>query len=646
MVAHSMILSSAFINRIPSILRTGLPPLLAFAPALVLWVLIRQFAVDMPYWDDWERGVLLEKWYGGTLTFKDLNAPHIDHRMLFPRLLILLLNELSGGNLRWEMMTSFVFGLLAAVGLWALARQTVFADKMNWSALFLINLLVFSPMQWDNWVWGIQLAFMLPMTCLIWSLVFALKPWIWWQRLAICLPLAVVATHSFGHGFAVWPAVFCLALLRRDFAATRAQRMAFLSFWLAAGAAVISCYLLVDFQNTSHPSHSYGQAIGAAPPSVEHARVTLSKGTYLWDYLSVLAGNSIARLHLVDPLKLAEAVGSGLITLFLIAVTWALGEGWRKKTTWDQALPWMALGFSSLLGMTAVAMGRANVIGLSRATCARYNSISLYLIVALLVLAILWWQNSTRIKRWPPLTRARLSTGVLALVTGYLFTLWNYGGQMMSLCHDARWQAKASLHFINFFEPEPLSRLDGSLSFLREMANTLNDRNLLSPPLATDLALDQFKAFDAPRSRGQAQLEHVTTAKDGGIQLQGYARIGNRPADAILFTWETASQPPEIFALAAPTMEMVPQLYPGELEMVGRNRPGVWDSCKWQKRIHLSADDFFSPQKLDEVLITCWILDAQKQFAYRIKGAILLRKDGQFEVKNKSESTLRYIWPS
>ena len=73
--------------------------LFAFSPAVLLLFFIKLYSVNVPVWDDWEMVPLIQKAEQGTLSFKDLYAPHISHRIFFPRLIILALMKISGGNL-------------------------------------------------------------------------------------------------------------------------------------------------------------------------------------------------------------------------------------------------------------------------------------------------------------------------------------------------------------------------------------------------------------------------------------------------------------------------------------------------------------------------------------------------------------------
>ena len=62
---------------------------LGVLPALILLIDIRVFAVNVPFMDDWQFVPLLEKAKNGTLTFQELVAPHDEHRLLLPRIIII-----------------------------------------------------------------------------------------------------------------------------------------------------------------------------------------------------------------------------------------------------------------------------------------------------------------------------------------------------------------------------------------------------------------------------------------------------------------------------------------------------------------------------------------------------------------------------
>src|SRR4029453_9266920 len=71
-------------------LATGLLILLGVLPAALLLADIHSFAVNVPFMDDWQFVPLLEKAKEGTLSFQDLWAPHDEHRLLLPRMMIIV----------------------------------------------------------------------------------------------------------------------------------------------------------------------------------------------------------------------------------------------------------------------------------------------------------------------------------------------------------------------------------------------------------------------------------------------------------------------------------------------------------------------------------------------------------------------------
>ena len=79
----------AHLNRICALIfrpETGkaMLALVGFLPAMALLADIHRFAVNVPFMDDWQFVPLLEKVRNDTLTFRELWAPHDEHRLLLP----------------------------------------------------------------------------------------------------------------------------------------------------------------------------------------------------------------------------------------------------------------------------------------------------------------------------------------------------------------------------------------------------------------------------------------------------------------------------------------------------------------------------------------------------------------------------------
>ncbi|MFK5921067.1 MAG: hypothetical protein QM496_02735 [Verrucomicrobiota bacterium] len=604
--------------------------LFAFSPAIVLLIMVQQHAVNVPVWDDWEMVPLIEKAEQGKLTFQDLYAPHISHRIFFPRLIVLGLTKVGDGDLRWLIGVTFVFGLTAGLGIWQLARQTVFKNSRTaWGILLLANLLIFSPLQWQNWLWAIQLAFMLPMTCIIWALVICGKThWLWWKRALACIALAVVSTHSFGHGIFIWPAVFGLVLLSPHFSKTRWQRWAFLAIWVFVAATVIGCYFGLDFKNASDASHAYFQKPGDDPPMVRSLEIAKDQPQKVWQFFTTMVGNPFARVYASDPLLLAPKIGVALLALFALCIALVLLQS-RKKEFWQQAVPWLALAGTVLCAQAAITISRVGLGGMNRATVTRYISISLYLVISILFLIALIWQSTDT--QWWQSRRKTLAGIVISALIGMQLWPWVYGKQMMRLWQWSRYEEQASLMFTNHWDALNPHRTDATVGYPRHHANTLNRLGYLKPALVETLELKQFKPKTKPMSLSRARVENFTSDETGKISISGFTRLGKkpyRPVDGILLTWETKNQQPMIFTLIESGDCPAPPQYHFDLEFTGRSSLDPQDFFRWGCS--------FSRQQIPEkgpVTVKAWAFDVTKKKAYAIEGSWDLLPDGRIAAK-------------
>ena len=96
---------------------------LGVLPGIVLLAYIQAFAVNVPFMDDWQFVPLLEKAKNGALTFPDLFAPHDEHRLLVPRIIIIASMFATGGEYRTQSYITFiVVAVTSACLLWLMIR--------------------------------------------------------------------------------------------------------------------------------------------------------------------------------------------------------------------------------------------------------------------------------------------------------------------------------------------------------------------------------------------------------------------------------------------------------------------------------------------------------------------------------------------
>src|SRR5207302_2457597 len=116
-----------------------------------------------------------------------------------------------------EMFFSLFICVLTSAGILYLLRRTV---RTGWPQLLalwvLINVLLFSPIQAENWLWGFQFQIFPSNLCVVGALIAITAT----LRVAIRLSLAaffsVAGMLSFGQGVLIWPVVALLMIARGE----------------------------------------------------------------------------------------------------------------------------------------------------------------------------------------------------------------------------------------------------------------------------------------------------------------------------------------------------------------------------------------------------------------------------------------------
>ncbi len=496
----------------------------AFAPALACALLVARHAVDVPVWDDWERAKLLAR----GLDWAYLYSPHIDHRILVPRLVALANAHLFGGDLRLEMGLSVVVVLVTALGVFVLLRRSLGDARPGslYATAFLANALLFSPLQWENLLWAAQPFFLWPMAAVVLALVLlgsGLRPGL---KLALALALAAITTHTFSHGLALWVLVPVAVLFQRGDASAR-TRAVFVAVWLVAGAAFLVPYFTVDgMRSSSEASHAFDMPPGERAPGLSLAGITHDP-VKTARFAATMLGSPFARMAGAAPRNVAAPLGVGVALLFALGAGAWLLRG-RDADAWNRGLPWVLLGGYGLGLCALAALGRAPIMRWSYALLPHYVSIAIYPMLAALPLALLFLAPPSR--AWPV---GPFATGLLtvAIAVG-----WIAGVHGMDEWRSARLQARTALLYQSHFRPRLIRRLDGSREVVARFAPVLDRHGQLRPPLQREATLDGFAAEGTPLPDYAARV-HGAWLQGQNLRVEGHAWLPDamRRADGVLF---------------------------------------------------------------------------------------------------------------
>jgi len=401
-----------------------LPLILSLIPFLLLVADVAKYHVDVPFWDQWNFVPLLGKSYEEGVTFKDLWSQHNEHRLLFPRLIMLGLARASRYNIAWELV--FIL-LLAAASLALIWRQLVkTAGASGYSglpwAVPAASLLIFTLGQAENWLWGWQIQIFLNVLAVIAGLALLGGGAFQWRRLWWAAGLGIVASYSFANGLIFWPLGFIALLLSPP--REKRSRVLALTAWAASSAFIIISYFY-RFRYDSPSGTPLAHFLGRPGEFV----------LYVLKYL----GRPVINYE-------GCALAVGLIGLILFGVFSFLTL--RDKSEKGRVfLPFILFGLYSIGCGMLTGIGRVG-FGSAQAMSGRYVPFSALLWVSnIAFLYVLSQEVRTRVKTRPIRVFGLAGIGILSfvLVFGIARTSYRVGHRVFKSYHSRMSEARAEL---------------------------------------------------------------------------------------------------------------------------------------------------------------------------------------------------------
>jgi len=336
------------------------------AAPLYLTYLIYTYGVNVPYWDQWELVPIFEKLHSGQLTIYDLWNQHNEHRLLFPKLIMLALASITDWDIRYEFYANLVIAGITWF-LLCLILQRSFGDNLPPWLLTALSFLIFSPVQWENWTWGWMIQIFLTVSATV-AAIWAINRWHdQLKGLIFAIAFAIIASYSFNTGLLTWVILIILSVK---------QQRRWKQITLLFGASVATTVLY--YYNYIKPAHH---------PSLLYSIIHPCKFTmYVLAYLGLPLGR--------------DRTSSIIIGLFILIVTTAAIIRIRQenKREFDKLLPWIALSLYAFLSACATGVGRAG-FGVGQALASRYTTISNLSLISALVIVTLWMQYHLNIQK-------------------------------------------------------------------------------------------------------------------------------------------------------------------------------------------------------------------------------------------------------
>jgi hypothetical protein len=601
------------------------PCLLVAAPAIGLFLLIREHRVNIPFLDDWMFVHMFEKEKAGTLALSDFFMVQMEHRMAFVRALIMVFHKLWPTDYTMQMFLTWAF-LVATWGNVALLlkRTTGAGFHALWPLLTLTGLVIFSPVQYRIVLWAMMFQVACPALFLSTALVALLSRWKPWARWTVVVLCASCATQCFASGILVWllplPLVWWGGTL-----ADRKARAWFTGLLLAAFAVTMGLYFR-NLTNEVEPAFAYKQ--GEEDTLRRDVKGFFTAPGKSAPYVLRFLGSHLARGSSVSLMDASLLIGGISLALYLGAAGWCVAN-WRREDLRVRLLPWLAFGAYSIGTGSMVAMGRmwASRSG-NNAVTARYVIHAAPLTVALIALAWIIARDwlGRRQNQHRPLERA-LPVATTALLSLQLLS-WVHGWRLMEVWESSRLRGAVNTMFF-----KTASQLDDVVPANRELARRADDLGLLDPPMLQDSMLDHFKRVPKMLSTNTARLMDLDVEVDDEgyhVVAEGFACLATRErvADGIFLTRRLPREERwEILRVAQVTgMPLyLLETFSKDSQFVHMpsNTSGKEGLAGFSGRCHLEQ----LPRGVHDIM--AWAYDARRRLVYPIPGFFELDTRGE-----------------
>ncbi len=496
---------------------------LVLLPWLISAWLVHKYAFNQRIMDDWWLGEDLVKFKAGELTITDLLGVQMEHRIFVPRVLALALGLAFQGDMRALMgLTMLLFTLEYVFVVWLWFRRT---DLKVWPATvgcFVSGLLLLSPMQFQNFHFGICFLTVLPVLSLAGVFRIMQTSWPDWVRLPLCLVCAWVGMLSFSPGMMTWALPLPVFLWSAQMKGSSARKR-FIGAWLLICVVSFALYFH-NFKNAAPPAYAYGQTGN---------NVLASDTMYFMHHLGEAVGFWLRWLgsylsHGLHCSQATAALSFGIleVSLLLGLVIYTLrhwaDEGLRKKL-----VLWICYGLYSCGTGGMIMVGRLWMEPHEGTSLnLRYHVHQVPLLVALLaggwIVAKHWLANRSRerIVVWAQFGYACLG-GLMVLQV----LQWIYGSELMALwrqrhVQDALVQKFLPLSQENFYA----NKISGDFDYGKKVAIGLEKLGYLDKFFTTD-ALDQFKRQRLPGAPNFAAFNRLWKTPDGTWWVDGFSLL-------------------------------------------------------------------------------------------------------------------------
>lgn len=337
-------------------------PVLCVIPLIYLIYITASLSVNIPIFDEWYYIPMFEKMFTGTLTFSDLWIPVNEHRLFIPKLVMLLSVKFTHWNLHYLVALNvvLVFFIFIFFLRFLIRERNKVSEKYIFLCLPAISLMIFSLVQYENLLWGVQNLIFINQLGVLIGYYFATLDEFSLKHLTFVFIGGLFCTFSHLAGLLFWPIVFMLLVFNIKIKTIRKKE--YLLVWLAVSVLLYVAYFINYFFVFDH---------AASKPDI-----SFKNSWHIFQFAMAVLGSPLA---LFDK-NVAGLIGFGGFISFCIFFF----VHYRTQSKTNFSLFLLAIALYGILSSILTAFGRISYE--PSFVASRYSSFPILFWVALIIL--------------------------------------------------------------------------------------------------------------------------------------------------------------------------------------------------------------------------------------------------------------------
>ncbi len=215
------------------------PSILFSCTIYITWT----YGFHFPFWDQWNFVTHLDMFLDGKMTLQTLFSQHNEHRLFFPRIIMLTMAYFTNWNISYEIGLNLILGFLIFYFVVEQLHITFDLKKnpYRFFIAFAMSFVYLSMSHFENWTWGWQIQIFLNVLMVFLGLFWLNKSEGKLKYFVLAILAGMVATFSFANGMAFWVIGFLFILSFQEISFK--QKIQYLGIWVVIFLGIFGLYI-------------------------------------------------------------------------------------------------------------------------------------------------------------------------------------------------------------------------------------------------------------------------------------------------------------------------------------------------------------------------------------------------------------------